>query len=119
MTILEAVHDPALFGPFFRDRKSWRAWEAFLSALFGLPLSKQQVATYQQHTGRKSPPKVQAPEAWLIVGRRGGKSRIAAVHDENPVHRGIIGVFRNVIVPCGTCGQFSFPLYEPFAAGDG
>ena len=41
------------------------------------------------------------------------------VHDENPVHRGIIGVFRNVIVRCGTCGQFSFPLYEPFATGDG
>ena len=79
MTILEAVHDPALFGRFFRNRKSWAGWEAFLSALFGLPLSKQQVATYWQHTGRKSPPKVQAPEAWLIVGRRGGKSRIAAL----------------------------------------
>ena len=79
MTILQAIRDPALFGPFFRDRESWRAWEAFLSALFGLPLSKQQVATYRQHTGRKSQPKVQAPEAWLIVGRRGGKSRIAAL----------------------------------------
>ena len=41
------------------------------------------------------------------------------VHEENPFHRGIIGVFRNVIVPCGTCEQFSFPFYEPFAAGDG
>jgi len=79
MTILEAVRDPALFGPFFRDRESWRAWEAFLSALFGLKLTKEQLATYRQHTGRRNPPKVQVPEAWLIVGRRGGKSRIAAL----------------------------------------
>jgi len=79
MTILEAVQDPALFGPFFRDRKSWHAWEAFLSALFGLKLTKEQLAIYREHTGRKQPPKAQAQEGWLIVGRRGGKSRIAAL----------------------------------------
>jgi len=79
MTILEAIRDPALFGSFFRNRESWRAWEAFLAALFGLKLSKQQLATYRQHTGRERPPGSQAPEAWLIVGRRGGKSRIAAL----------------------------------------
>ena len=38
MTILEAMRDPALFGPWFKDRDSWRAWEAFLAALFGLPM---------------------------------------------------------------------------------
>ena len=79
MTILEAIRDPALFGPFFRDRESWRAWEAFLSALFGLELTKEQLAIYRRLTGRKQPPKAQAQEGWLIVGRRGGKSRIAAL----------------------------------------
>jgi len=79
MTLLEAVRDPALFAPFFRDHTSWRAWKAFLAALFGLPLTDEQLATYRQHTGREHPPKTQVPEAWLIVGRRGGKSRIAAL----------------------------------------
>lgn len=27
-TILEAMHDPDLFGPWFEQRESWRAWEA-------------------------------------------------------------------------------------------
>ena len=43
MTILEAIRDPALFGPFFRNHESWQAWEALLSALFGLKLTKEQV----------------------------------------------------------------------------
>ncbi len=78
MTILEAIRDPALFGPLFRNRESWRAWEALLAALFGLELTKEQLATYRRHTGRKHPPKAQAKEGWLIVGRRGGKSWMAA-----------------------------------------
>jgi hypothetical protein len=44
MTILDAMHDPALFGPWFKDRASWRAWEAFLAALFGLPMDAEAAA---------------------------------------------------------------------------
>lgn len=79
MTILEAMHDPALFGPWFKDRMSWRAWEAFLAALFGLPMDADAAATYRHHTGRTTPPSTPAREAWMVVGRRGGKSRIAAL----------------------------------------
>jgi hypothetical protein len=74
------MHDPALFGPWFADRASWRAWEVFLAVLFGLPLDGEDAATiYAQHTGRSTPPTTPAREAWVIVGRRGGKSRIAAL----------------------------------------
>ena len=79
MTILEALHDPHLFGPWFGDRTSWRAWEAFLAALFSLPMGADDAAVYAQHTGRTAPPAAPSREAWVIVGRRGGKSRIAAL----------------------------------------
>ena len=58
---------------------SWRAWKVFLAAVFGLPLTKPQLALYQRHTGRKHAPRAPAREAWLPVGRRGGKSIIAAL----------------------------------------
>lgn len=79
MTILEAMHDPKLFGPWFRDGDSWRAWEAFLAGLFGLPMDADALAIYQRCTGRSRPPTRPATEAWMVVGRRGGKSRIAAL----------------------------------------
>jgi hypothetical protein len=78
VTILDAISDPRLFGPFF-DEGSWAAWWLFLTACFGLPMSTEQVELYRQHTGRQHPPTDPAREAWLVVGRRGGKSRIAAL----------------------------------------
>ena len=38
VTILDAMGDPMLFGPWFRDQASWSAWQAFLAALFALPM---------------------------------------------------------------------------------
>jgi hypothetical protein len=79
MTILETMRDPKLFGPWFTDRLSWRAWEAFLSALFGLPMDDpEMVEIFRKHTNRTVVPLHPMREAWVIVGRRGGKSRIAA-----------------------------------------
>jgi hypothetical protein len=78
LTILDAMADPKLFGRWFGG-PSWRAWKVFLAALFGLPLTKPQLALYQRHTGRRRPPRAPAREAWLPVGRRGGKSIIAAL----------------------------------------
>jgi hypothetical protein len=34
---LQAVDDPNLFAPWFRDPATWTAWRAFLAALVGLP----------------------------------------------------------------------------------
>ena len=80
MTILDAMHDPKLFGPWFKDRVSWRAWEVFLAALFGLPLDGEGAAAlYHERTGRTAPPGGPAREAWVVVGRRGGKSAVAAL----------------------------------------
>lgn len=79
ITILDACQDPQLFGAWFQDRETWAAWFAFLAAMFGLPLSADQLAIYQRCTGRETPPPGGAREAWLPIGRRGGKSMILAL----------------------------------------
>lgn len=78
ITVLDALDDPALFGRQF-EGDSWRAWRAFLAALFGLSLEGQARKIYRKHTGRRKPPRQPFGEAYAIVGRRGGKSRIAAL----------------------------------------
>ena len=78
--ILAAIADPNLFAPWFRDPTTWAAWRIFLAALFALPIDgEQQLAVYREHTGRSTPPAAAFNEAWLICGRRGGKSFVLAV----------------------------------------
>ena len=70
--------DPKVFGQHFKGG-TFDAWLAFLAALFALPMTAEQLAIYRKHTGRTDPPTQPAKEAWLVVGRRGGKSFILAV----------------------------------------
>ena len=79
VSIIDAMNDQHLFAKFFRDPTTWAAWRAFLCALFGLPMTAEQLATYQQCTGRDAPPKNGFTEAWLCIGRRGGKSFVLAL----------------------------------------
>ncbi|CAD7044715.1 terminase [Pseudorhizobium endolithicum] len=74
MNLLEALDDPNLFQPWIKDSSSYVAWRTFLAALFGLPMTDEQKEIFQECTGREHPPTEQAKQAWMIVGRRGGKS---------------------------------------------
>jgi hypothetical protein len=78
LTILDAMDDPKLFGPWFRG-KSWAAWRAFLASLFALEMADESIEVYRRHTGRKVLPSSPFREAWLCCGRRAGKSLIAAL----------------------------------------
>jgi len=78
MNILQALDDPKVFGDFFRAG-TWVAWRVFLAALFGLPMTEDQLAIYRRFTGRSTPPTKALHEAWLVIGRRGGKSFVLAV----------------------------------------
>jgi hypothetical protein len=78
MNILQAIDDPKVLGPHVR-RFNWDVWRVFLAALFALPLTAEQLALYQKHTGRTTPPTAPLHEAWLVCGRRAGKSFILAV----------------------------------------
>src|SRR5262245_57390289 len=75
LTILDAMDDAKLFAPWFaRSPRSWDAWRAFLSALFGLQMTEQQAEVFRTCTGRSTIPTSPSNEAWLICGRRAGKS---------------------------------------------
>lgn len=78
LTILDVMAHPLLFGPTFAD-PTWDGWRTFLAALFGLPLAEGQAEVFRTRTGRTTLPTAPHREAWVIVGRRGGKSRIAAL----------------------------------------
>jgi hypothetical protein len=78
MNIIQALDDPKVFGGFFRAG-TWDVWRVFLAALFGLPMTDDQLATYRRFTGRSTPPTAPLHEAWLVIGRRGGKSFVLAV----------------------------------------
>lgn len=79
MNIITSMDDEGLFAPHFRDRESWLAWRSFLKSMFGLQMDADELAIYQACTGRQEAPTAASSEAWLVVGRRGGKSRILAL----------------------------------------
>lgn len=58
---------------------TWSSWRAFVRALFGQPLSRDQLATWRDCTDLAAPPGAPQHDAWLPIGRRGGKSRILAM----------------------------------------
>jgi hypothetical protein len=76
-TILDAMDHAELWAGWFRDRASWGPWRAFLSVLFGLP--EDQVDLIRRCTGRAEVPAGGFNEAWLICGRRAGKSFMLAL----------------------------------------
>lgn len=76
VSVLDVLRDlfGAVFGP------SWDAWRVFLRVLVGLPpASDADRALYRRCTGRQQWPMGPAREAWLVCGRRSGKSRLAAL----------------------------------------
>jgi hypothetical protein len=79
LTLLQAIRDPNLFGPWFKDQATWEPWFAFIAALFGLGLEGDQRALFRSCTDRGHAPTAPFKEAFLVIGRRGGKSFILAL----------------------------------------
>ena len=88
-SIIDVMILPQHLGGWFGGG-DWTAWRVFLTALFGLPLDDtlqhdilqhdtSQYGIFVRHTSRTIAPTSPAREAWMVVGRRGGKSRIAAL----------------------------------------
>jgi hypothetical protein len=82
MNILSAIADEQIFKPFLGDLESWKAWGTALRCLYGLSIKSEQARQLVlQCTGRNATdlPPHGFSTALFLIGRRSGKSRIAAV----------------------------------------
>jgi hypothetical protein len=77
-TIDRALTDRNLLGAALGDAAPWSAWIAVLRAAHALPLSDEERELFVQVAGDRHPPTERVRELWAVIGRRGGKSRIAA-----------------------------------------
>jgi hypothetical protein len=99
-TIDSALCAPALLGAALGDLASWQVWRAVLKAAFGLDLNDDEARAFASVAGNRQPPGQRVRELWAIVGRRGGKSRMAAAiavflavfvnHRLSPGERGMV-----------------------------
>ena len=78
-SILDACQSTKLFSCWFKDAQTWRAWFAFLAAMFGLPMDAEAREIFKACTSRSQSRSNGHAEAWLICGRRSGKSFILAL----------------------------------------
>ena len=77
-TFDDALTDPALLGAALGDPASWQTWRAILKAAFGITLNRDEARAFAAVAGSRQPPAQRVRELWCIVGRKGGKSRMAA-----------------------------------------
>lgn len=78
VTIDQALRDKLLLGAALGPADTWETWLSVLRAAFALPLSDQDVTTFESVAGGRPAPVNAVRELWCVVGRRSGKSRIAA-----------------------------------------
>jgi hypothetical protein len=80
-TIVDAIRHKQLFGslPAFSSLDTWASWLAWLKAIYALPMTADELAIYQQCTGRTNAPSTSPSEIFTVVGRRGGKSFISSL----------------------------------------
>lgn len=76
--IIEAVTSPDWWGPWFPNPETWAGWRSFWKMIFALPMDDEDLEIFRECTGRTLPPTAPAKEVTEIVGRRGGKTRVAA-----------------------------------------
>jgi hypothetical protein len=111
-TIDRALSDPRLLGAALGDDlSSWASWLVVVKAAFGLQLSNGELATFRKIAGDRSPPSKRVRELWCVVGRRGGKSRMAAClaiyfalfvrHRLAAGERGLVLVLASTVDQCG------------------
>ncbi|TIP99767.1 MAG: terminase, partial [Mesorhizobium sp.] len=78
ITIDTALRDPNLLGAALGPSTTWDVWISILRAAYGLELSASERVSFDAVAGGREPPHKRVRELWCIIGRRSGKSRVAA-----------------------------------------
>ena len=99
MTILEALADANLFGRTLKGADSWKPWLTFLKAVYGLPMSDDDLRRFHRHTGREGPRSGGYPEAVCVVGCQSGKSQVAALVGVYEAMNAVLTGQRNIFIP--------------------
>jgi hypothetical protein len=79
ISIDRAMSDPNLLGACLGDLSTWAMWRSVLKAAFAVPLTDEERKLFTLVAGERSPPKERVQFLLSLVGRRGGKSRAAAL----------------------------------------
>ncbi|NQT80269.1 MAG: hypothetical protein HQ555_07770 [Candidatus Aminicenantes bacterium] len=80
MRIIDAVQSDKGFKSYFTSLRTWESWFTFLKVLQGSSkLKPQELELLQECTGLTEAPKEPIKEAYVIAGRRSGKSTICAL----------------------------------------
>lgn len=79
VSILEAALSEKAFAKFFSPPESWLPWFAAWSTMYGLGLTEDELALFQQCTKRQTPRVGGYEESIFVCGRRSGKSKTAAL----------------------------------------
>jgi hypothetical protein len=78
ISVDRALLDRNLLGAAFGDPSTWKVWLSVLRASSGLPLDPKQREAFALVAGGRSPPRKRVRESWYLIGRGGGKSKVAA-----------------------------------------
>ena len=107
VSLSHALLDHRLLGAALGDPATWATWLVVLKAAFGLKLDDEELEVFASVAGNRKPPMQRVRELWCIVGRRGGKSRIAAAlavffacfvqHKLSPGERGMVLVLASSV----------------------
>ena len=73
-----ALRDRGMLGAGLGPLATWQTWLIALKAAFALPLTAKERELFHVIAGERGLPKHRVRDLWCVVGRRGGKSRMAA-----------------------------------------
>ncbi|MCX5919097.1 MAG: hypothetical protein NTX30_20770 [Deltaproteobacteria bacterium] len=81
MNICSAISSRKVFGalPVFKHPATWSNWMVCLKGIFALSMTAGELEVFRKFTGRQDPPVEPFSEAFLIIGRMGGKSLVSAL----------------------------------------
>lgn len=80
LSLIDAISSDEGLGKYFKNKATWESWLVFFKALSGSrDLNDEELGLLQRCTGLDSVPGEEIKEAYMVCGRRSGKSTICAL----------------------------------------